>query len=88
METKIRPVGKSYSTLDFQADVVVYVNGGAKVYRLLYNIEIIVVSRDFVLPSFTASPIFADSRSIALNAAVTSRIVRPMMLMSSAYARR
>ena len=41
----------------------------------------------FVLPSFTASPTFADSRSIALNAALTSPIVHPMMSMSSAYAR-
>ena len=85
IETKIAPVDKSYSALDFRADVVVCVNDGAKVYKLLDNIEIIAVSRD--LTSFTPSPIFADSRSIALNAAVTSRIVRPMMSMSSAYAR-
>ena len=70
------PVGKSYSAFDFQADVVVCVNGGAKLYKLLDNIEIIAVSRDlgphtrhvsplvdsiyFVLPSFSARPIFAD----------------------------
>ena len=36
----IAPVGKSYSALDFQADVVVCVNGGVKIYKLLDNIEI------------------------------------------------
>ena len=46
IETKIVPVGKSYSALDFQADVVVCVKGGAKVYKLLDNIEIIAISRD------------------------------------------
>ena len=34
---------KSY---DFQADVVVCVNGGAKVYKLLNNIEFLAISRD------------------------------------------
>ena len=38
IETKIAPVGKSYSALDLQA-----VNGGAKVYKLLDNIEIILL---------------------------------------------
>ena len=81
IKTKIAPVSKSYSALDFQADVVVRANGGAKVYKLIDNIEIIAGSRDlgphtrhdllvdsiyFVLPSFTARPIFADSHSIAL----------------------
>ena len=46
IETKIATVGKSYSALYFQADVVVYVNGGAKVYKLLDIIEIIAVSHD------------------------------------------
>ena len=46
MDTKIAPVGKSYSVLGCQADVVVRVNGGAKVYKLLDNIEIITVGRD------------------------------------------
>ena len=31
IETKIAAVGKSYSELDFQAAVVVCVNGGAKI---------------------------------------------------------
>ena len=46
IETKIAPVGKSYFALDFQADVVVCFIGGAKVYELLDNIEIIAVCRD------------------------------------------
>ena len=45
MDTKIAPVGKSYSALDFELDVVI-VNGGAKVYKQLNNIEIIAVRRD------------------------------------------
>ena len=45
IETKIAPVGKSYSALDFQDDVVVCVNGGANVCKHLDNIEIIAVSR-------------------------------------------
>ena len=49
IETKIAPVGKSYSALDFQADVVVRVNGGDKVYKLLDNIEIIAVRPDLRL---------------------------------------
>ena len=48
IETKIAPVGKSYSALDFQADVVVCVNGDAKVYKLPDNIEIKAVSRDLI----------------------------------------
>ena len=44
--TKIAPVSNSYPALDFQSDVVVCVNGGAKVYKLLDNIEIIAASRD------------------------------------------
>ena len=46
METKIATVGKSFSALDIQADVVDCVNGGAKVFKLLDNIGIIAVSRD------------------------------------------
>ena len=46
VETKIAAVGKTYSALDFQADIVVCVNDGAKLYKLLDNIEIIAVSRD------------------------------------------
>ena len=45
IETKIAPVSKSYSALDFQADVVVCHNGSAKLNKLLHNIEIITVSR-------------------------------------------
>ena len=46
IEAKIAAVGKSYSALDFQADVVVCVNGGAKLYKLLDNIQIIAVGHD------------------------------------------
>ena len=46
IETKIAPGGKSYSALDFQADVVVCVKGSAKVYKCLDNIDIIAVSSD------------------------------------------
>ena len=34
-DTKIATVGKSYSALDLQDDIVVCCNGGAKVYKLL-----------------------------------------------------
>ena len=46
IETKIAPVGKNYSAPDFQADVIICINGGAKIYKLLDNIEMIAVSRD------------------------------------------
>ena len=87
--TKIAPIGKSYSALDFQADVVVRVNGGTEVYKLLHNIEIIAVCRDLGLPTRRQHIFrhFRRLRSIALNAAVTSRIVHSMMSMLSAYAR-
>ena len=86
IETKIAPVGKSYSALDFVADIIC-VYGCAKVYKLLDNIESLAVSHNlrpntrhdplvdsiyFILPSFTARPIFAFSGSIALNVVVTS----------------
>ena len=41
IETIKAAVGKSYSALDFQADVVV--NGVAKLHKLLDNIEIIAI---------------------------------------------
>ena len=82
IEIKIALVANSCFALDFRTDVIICVNGGD-------NIEIIAVSRNLrphsrpvrtrrqhVLPSFTTRPIFGDSRSIAVNAAVTSRIVR------------
>ena len=69
IETKIRPAGKSYSALDFQAEVVVCVNGGSKIYKLLDNIEIIALISD--LRPHTkhnrTRPIFADSHSIIDN---------------------
>ena len=46
IETKVAPVGKSYSALDFQTDFVVCVNSSAKVYKLIDNIEIMAVSCD------------------------------------------
>ena len=101
IETKIASVGKSYSALDFQADDVACANGGAKLYKRLDNIEIIAVSRDLSphtrhIPNsqqhiFCLALIYrqSDFLRLPLNStkrAVTSRIVRPMMSISSAYA--
>ena len=46
IETKIAAVCNRFSALDFQADVVVCVNGGAKVHKVLDNMDIIAVCRD------------------------------------------
>ena len=89
------------SAFDLQTDIIVGGNDGAKINKFLDCIKNIVIGRNLrintphvstcrkhinVLPSFTARPIFVDSRSIALKAAVTSHLVRPMMSMSSANA--
>ena len=79
----------SYSAFDFQPDVVVCVNGGAKLYNLLDNIEARPQSSTTYISSCPHLPPvpFSQTPYIALNATVTSRIVRLMMSMSSATAR-
>ena len=101
IKTLVVPIGKSDPALGLRTDIIFGGNVGAKINKFLDYIKTMVTCRNlrintphistfdniyFVFPSFTARPILVDSRSIVLKAAITSRLVRPMMLMSSAYA--
>ena len=83
IETKLAAVGKSYSALDFQTDVVVCV----KVYELLDNIDIIAVSHELRLHTrneptrrqhiFRLALIYCQTQSIhELQLAVTGNVER------------
>ena len=86
IEAKIATVGKSYSALDFQANVVVCVNGGAKVYKFLDNIQIIAASR-YMRPHKRHDPIHRQhSRIFCLVNVVGVRKKLHTLVKNSAFA--
>uniref|UniRef100_A0A034V277 Uncharacterized protein n=1 Tax=Bactrocera dorsalis TaxID=27457 RepID=A0A034V277_BACDO len=41
---RVAPVGKSYSSLDFEADVVVSINAGFNIDETFYDLEVMIVT--------------------------------------------
>lgn len=90
----VAPVCKNYSALDFMADIIIGVNTDPKFGEIINDPEVMTFNSDFlfdywryfVWPSFTTRPIQFDFLINSKKAKLTTRFLKTMTSMLSAYA--